>query len=49
MHCTLCYPTKPRCELGALIDIKKNFKNNILGLSDHTLGVILFIINFIWC
>tara|TARA_Y100000816_G_scaffold292019_1_gene285442 strand:+ start:6744 stop:7793 length:1050 start_codon:yes stop_codon:yes gene_type:complete len=40
MHCTLCYPTKPKdANLRALIDIKKNFKNNILGLSDHTLGV----------
>ena len=39
MHCTLCYPTKPKdANLGALIEIKKNFKDNILGLSDHTLG-----------
>jgi sialic acid synthase SpsE len=39
MHCTLCYPTKPKdSNLSALNDIRKHFTNNLLGLSDHTLG-----------
>ena len=39
MHCTLSYPTKPEdANLLALNEISKNFKNVILGLSDHTLG-----------
>ena len=40
MHCTLCYPTKPEdANLDAILDIKKNFPNHLLGLSDHTLGI----------
>jgi N,N'-diacetyllegionaminate synthase len=40
MHCTLCYPTKPEdVNFSGLIDIKNNFKNHVLGLSDHTLGI----------
>jgi sialic acid synthase SpsE len=39
MHCTLCYPTKSSdANLTALLDMKKNFPNYLLGLSDHTLG-----------
>lgn len=39
MHCTLCYPTKPKdSNLSALNDLRKNFKKNLLGLSDHTIG-----------
>jgi sialic acid synthase SpsE len=39
MHCTLCYPTLPSdANLSALVDIKNNFPNTVLGLSDHTLG-----------
>ena len=40
MQCTLCYPTKPQdANLRAIKDIKKSFKNNLIGFSDHTLGV----------
>ena len=40
MHCTLCYPTQPKdINFSGLIDIKKNFKDLALGLSDHTLGI----------
>jgi len=40
MHCTLCYPTEPSdINLSAISDIKKNFPNYIIGLSDHTLGI----------
>ena len=40
MHCTLCYPTKPQdANLLAINDIKKNFPKNLIGLSDHTLGI----------
>ena len=40
MHCTLCYPTKPEdANLDAILDIKKNFPDYLLGLSDHTLGI----------
>ncbi len=39
MQCTLCYPTKSEdANLGALLDLKNNFPNYLLGLSDHTLG-----------
>lgn len=42
MHCTLCYPTKPAdANLFALNDIRRNFPNNLLGLSDHTLGTLI--------
>ena len=41
MHCTLCYPTKfEDANLGAIYEIKKRFPNEILGLSDHTLGTL---------
>ena len=40
MQCTLCYPTKPRdSNLSALIELKKKFPKNLIGFSDHTLGV----------
>ena len=36
----LCYPTQPKdINLSGLIDIKKNFKDLVIGLSDHTLGI----------
>lgn len=39
MHCTLCYPTKVEdSNLSAILDLKKNFNNFHIGLSDHTLG-----------
>ena len=39
MHCTLCYPSQPKdINLSGLIDIK-NFKDLVIGLSDHTLGI----------
>lgn len=39
MQCTLCYPTKPEdANLLMLQDIQKHFPDNLLGLSDHTLG-----------
>lgn len=41
MHCTLCYPTRfEDANLGAIYEIKKRFPNEILGLSDHTLGTL---------
>ncbi len=40
MHCTLCYPTKIKdANLSAVIDLKKKFKDNLIGLSDHSLGI----------
>ena len=40
MQCTLCYPTKPQdANLLAINDIKRNFPNYLVGLSDHTLGI----------
>ena len=42
MHCTLCYPTRAEhANLSALIDIKSNFPNYVLGLSDHTIGKLI--------
>lgn len=38
MHCTLCYPTNiSDANLGALVHLKEEFPDLILGLSDHTL------------
>ena len=40
MQCTLCYPTKPSdSNLSVIIELKRNFPNNLIGFSDHTLGV----------
>jgi N,N'-diacetyllegionaminate synthase len=42
MHCTLCYPTKVEdANLLALNDIRANFPEHLLGLSDHTLGTLI--------
>ena len=42
MHCTLCYPTRAEhANLSALADIKSNFPNYVLGLSDHTIGKLI--------
>jgi N,N'-diacetyllegionaminate synthase len=41
LHCTLCYPTKiGDANLHSITYLKKKFPNKIIGLSDHTLGVI---------
>jgi sialic acid synthase SpsE len=42
MPCTLCYPTEPQdSNLSAMNHIAKEFPENVLGLSDHTLGTIV--------
>jgi sialic acid synthase SpsE len=42
MHCTLCYPTKVEdANLLALNDIRSNFPEHLIGLSDHTLGTLI--------
>lgn len=39
LHCTSIYPTPySKVRLGALSEIKKNFPNVVLGLSDHSVG-----------
>lgn len=39
LHCTSMYPTPyDKVRLGALLDLKENFPNAILGLSDHSMG-----------
>jgi N-acetylneuraminate synthase len=39
MHVTSMYPTPyDKVRLGALIDLKKNFPNAVIGLSDHSFG-----------
>lgn len=38
LHCTSMYPTPyEKVRLGALADLQKNFKNAVVGLSDHSL------------
>ncbi len=40
MHCTSIYPTPyEKVRLGAISDLKKNFPDAILGLSDHSFGI----------
>ena len=40
MQCTLCYPTTPRdVNLRSILDLKNVFPKNLLGFSDHSLGV----------
>ena len=40
MQCTLCYPTHPKdANLSTVLKLKDCFKSNIIGLSDHTLGI----------
>ena len=42
MHCTLCYPTNPTdSNLSAIGDIRDNFPQYPIGLSDHTLGIVV--------
>ncbi len=39
LHCTSMYPTPyEKVRLGALQDLKKEFPNAVLGLSDHSMG-----------
>lgn len=39
LHCTSMYPTPyNKVRLNALIDIKKYFRNAVVGLSDHSFG-----------
>ena len=39
LHCTSIYPTPyEKVRLNALADLKENFKNTIIGLSDHSIG-----------
>lgn len=39
LHCTSMYPTPyEKVRLGALNDLKKNFPDAIVGLSDHSIG-----------
>jgi N,N'-diacetyllegionaminate synthase len=40
MQCTLCYPTAPRdINLRSILNLKKIFSKNLIGFSDHSLGV----------
>ena len=42
MHCTLSYPTNNQdANLSAILDIKSNFPNYLLGYSDHTLNTLI--------
>lgn len=42
MQCTLCYPTDPEdANLRAINHIAAEFKNYLIGFSDHTLGTIV--------
>jgi len=39
LHCTSMYPTPyNKVRLGALLELKKNFKHAVIGLSDHSIG-----------
>jgi N-acetylneuraminate synthase len=39
LHCTSIYPTPyEKVRLNAMMDLKNNFKNTVIGLSDHSLG-----------
>ncbi len=39
MHCTLCYPTrKEDANIRAIGALAKEFPNNLIGFSDHTIG-----------
>src|SRR3989344_6361130 len=39
LHCTSMYPTPyEKVRLNALFDLKKNFPNAVIGLSDHSMG-----------
>jgi sialic acid synthase SpsE len=40
LHCTSMYPTPyANVRLGAIEDLKNNFKNHPIGLSDHSIGI----------
>jgi len=40
LHCTSMYPTPyTNVRLGAIEDLKNNFKNYPIGLSDHSMGI----------
>lgn len=40
MQCTLCYPTVAKdVNLSVLLELKKIFPSNLIGFSDHTLGI----------
>ena len=40
MQCTLCYPTTAKdVNLSVLLELKKIFPSNLIGFSDHTLGI----------
>ncbi len=42
MQCTLCYPTMPAdAHLKAITHIASEFKDHLIGFSDHTLGTII--------
>ncbi len=37
LHCTNIYPTPPKLvRLGGILELEKNFKNAVIGYSDHT-------------
>lgn len=39
MHCTSMYPTPyEKVRLGALTELQENFKDAVIGLSDHSIG-----------
>lgn len=39
LHCTNLYPTPPELvRLGGMLELKKEFPNAVIGLSDHTLN-----------
>lgn len=39
LHCTSMYPTPyDKVRLGALLELRENFPNAVLGLSDHSIG-----------
>lgn len=45
MHCVLCYPTKDEdANLKVVQTLKETFKDLVIGISDHTLGILAPII-----
>lgn len=41
LHCTLCYPTAPKdANFNLIQTIKKEFPEYLVGVSDHTLGIL---------
>lgn len=40
LHCTNVYPSSyDSLRLNSILDLKKTFKNNIIGYSDHSIGI----------